>query len=313
MLRENSELIAVLMPAYNSASFLAQSVQSVLNQSYRNFELIIVDDGSIDGTLEIARTLSARDRRVKVFTQNNAGCSAARNYALKQAEGSLIAFLDSDDTWHPDFLEKLHRALIAQPGVELSYCGWQNLGVSKERGQPYIPPDYEGADKTLHLLQGCPWPIHAVLTNRNLIEKAGGFKENLIAAEDYDLWLRVAIGVKIVRVPEVLAYYHHHGDSNTSANRALLAISQHKVQIAFLNENPIILREKDRVNAKALVDQQLLYSGFDCYWKSELPAARKIFRRAMRLGCGTFKQWIHMLPSILPLPFHSGILSLFNR
>jgi len=226
MRNKNDDLISILMPAYNAAKFMQQSVRSVLNQSYTVFELIIVDDGSKDETLEIASRLASEDERIKVFTKQNAGCSAARNYGLKHSNGSLIAL---DDTWHSVFLEKLHGALTGLPNNGLAYCGWQNLGVSKGRGEPYIPPDYEGADKTLSLLRGCPWPIHAVLTRRCLIENAGGFNENLTTAEDYDLWLRITVANKIVCVPEVLAYYHHHGDDNATANRALVAIDQHKV------------------------------------------------------------------------------------
>ena len=307
------DLISILMPAYNAAEFLSQSVHSVINQSYTMFELIIVDDGSRDETLEIARRFSAEDERIKVFTKQNAGCSAARNYGLKQSNGSLIAYLDSDDTWHSEFLEKLHAALAGQPDKGLAYCGWQNLGVRKGRGEPYVPPDYEGPEKAINLLQGCPWPIHAVLTRRHLIENAGGFNENLTTSEDYDLWLRVTVANKIVCVPEVLAYYHHHGDGNATANRALVAIDQHKVQRAFLAANPNVLQTVERKHAKTLLSKQLLYRGFECYWNQDLPAARKIFRYAMRFGYGTPRQWIRMLPSILPLPLHSTILNLVKH
>lgn len=309
----NSDLIAILMPAYNAAEFLKRSVRSVLNQSYEMFELIIVDDGSEDDTLEIARRLATVDERIKVFTKQNAGCSAARNYALKHSNGSLIALLDADDTWHTSFLEKLHGALTGQPDKGLAYCGWQNLGLSKGKGKLFVPPDYEGPDKLLGLLNGCPWPIHAALTRRSLMEHAGGFNEALTVAEDYELWLRIAVGNKIVRVPEVLAYYHHHGHENVTANRALVAIDQHKVQRAFLTTNPNVLHSIERQHAKALISKQLLYRGFECYWSQDLPAARKIFRHAMSFGYGRLHEWAYMLPSILPFPLHKGILNLTNR
>ncbi len=314
MQHENNELISILMPAYNAAEFLPLSVQSVLDQSHNRFELIIVDDGSEDETLEIARRLAKEDERIKVFTKQNAGCSAARNYGLKHSNGSLIALLDADDTWHSTFLESMYCALSEHPESCLVYCGWQNLGVSKDRGKPYVPPDYnEGPDKNLSLLNGCPWPIHAALTRRCLIEKAGGFNENLHTAEDYDLWLRIAMGNKIVRVPEVLAYYHHYGHDNATANHALVAIDQHKVQRAYLASNTDALHSLERRRAKALISKQLLYRGFECYWHQDLPAARKIFRHAMRFGHGTLRQWVYMLPSILPYQLHKNILKLTTR
>lgn len=309
---KNADLITILMPAYNAEAHLSVSVQSVLDQSYKALELIIIDDGSKDATLKIAKRFAADDNRIKVFSKCNAGWPAARNYGLRHSRGALIALLDADDTWHPAFLEKLHNALTNQPDSKLAYCGWQNLGVSEKRGKPYIPPDYEGPEKAINLLQGCPWPIHAALTRKHLIEEAGGFNENLSSTADYDLWLRITAKNKLIRVPEVLAYYHHHGSSQITANRALIAINQNKIQRTFLSNNPDIRDHIGKNRARALFSKQLLYRGFECYWDRDLITARKIFLHAMRTGYGNPKQWIYMLPSLLPLSLHKIILDMAN-
>lgn len=308
MQNNNDYLIAILMPAFNAVAHLSKSVQSVLDQSYKEFELIIVDDGSTDGSLEIAKQLETEDERIKVFSKCNAGWPAARNFGLRHSKGSLIALLDADDTWHPTLLEKLHNALINQPESKLAYCGWQNLGVSENRGKPYIPPDYEGPEKALHLLQGCPWPIHATLTRRYLIEEAGGFNENLTSTADYDLWLKIATANKLVRVPEVLAYYHHHNNGQITSNRALIAINQNKIQRNFLSNNPHIRDHIGIHRIKAFLSKQLLNRGFECYWERDMTAAREIFQHAMRSGYGTPKEWLYMLPALLPLSLHKTIL-----
>ncbi len=313
MTSDSEELVTILMPAFNAEAFLQQSVGSILNQSFSNFELIIIDDGSTDNTYDVAMDLAAKDQRIKALQKDNAGWPAARNYGLARSKGSLIALLDADDTWHPTFLERMYSALRANSDYGISYCGWQHLGVSEGRGKPYIPEEFETPDKVAKLLRGCPWPIHATLVRRYLIENAGGFNESLSSTADYDLWLKIAINTKLIRVPEVLAFYHHHDSGQITDNRARIAINQHKIQRAFLYSRPDIQKLVGVRQAKGIISKRLLYQGFDCYWTHDLPAARKIFLHAMRYGYGSPMQWIYMLPSLLPLPIHVGILSLFGN
>jgi len=204
-------LISVIIPCYNRAQLIIKSVDSVLNQTYKNIELIVVDDGSTDNSLQVLEAIREKDNRVKVISQENKGPYPARNKGLKEAKGEFIAFLDSDDTWDPHFLQKLYKALEAHPAAVLAYCGWQNTGLPGQRGKPFIPPDYEARpNKAGIFLKGNRWPIHAALTRRNILDEAGGFDEQFTTAMDYDLWLRIVPFHKIVLVPEVLAFYYFH-------------------------------------------------------------------------------------------------------
>ena len=300
--------VSIVMPCHNAAVHLPTSVGSVLAQTFPDWELIAVDDGSVDDTP--AWLQAQDDPRIRVRTQPNQGVSAARNAGLAMAQGRYLAFLDADDSWHPGFLEKMAAALEARPDAALAYCGWQNLGLPGERGQPFVPPDYEDAAKAETLFGGCRWPIHAALVRREAVLAAGGFDPVLKNAEDYALWLRVATAAPIVRVPEPLAFYHFHTGAQASSNRGRAALHHLRAQQRFLAENPDFAAQLGRQKARELMLGELLARGYACYWKGELAAARQIFRLVMRHGHGAFADWRRMLPSWLPEPWHRKLVEM---
>jgi glycosyltransferase involved in cell wall biosynthesis len=267
-----------------------------------------VDDGSTDASAWIVAAMN--DSRIRLIRQANAGVSAARNRALDEAGAEYVAFLDADDTWAPTFLEKMAAALDAQAHVVLAYCGWQNLGLPGGRGEPFVPPDYEIPEKLETLLGGCRWPIHAALTRRDAIVAAGGFNLNLKNAEDYALWLDVAGAAPIVRVPEVLAFYHFHGGVQASANVARAALQFLEVQQSFLDSHPDLNNKLSWTQRRNLTYGTLLKSGYESYWKRDLPAARAVFRQVMLAGYGNAGDWKYMLPSWLPLNIHKQFVAM---
>ncbi len=302
------------MPCFNEAVHLRLSVGSVQEQTYREWELVVVDDGSTDDSPVILETLAKEDSRIRVSTQKNTGPGAARNRGLQNARGELLAFLDGEDTWHREFLAKMTAALDVQDRPSLAYCGWQNLGLTGGRGDPFVPPDYEAPDKVESLLGGCPWPIHAALSRRqSLIERTGGFDESLTSCMDYDLWLRFATEVPITRVADVLAYYHHHDGEQITKNRARGAINHWTVQRTFLKKHPAVVRKLGLKRIRALTHGELMRRGYECYWKRDLKAARIIFRRVMRYGYGAPHDWFYMLPCLLPGAVHSHLLRTRDR
>lgn len=300
--------ISIVMPCHNARAHLDRSVGSVLAQSFRDWELITVDDGSTDDTR--AWLQAQTDPRIRVQAQANGGVSSARNAGLALARGRWVAFLDADDTWEPRFLQTMIDALLARPDAVLAYCGWQNLGLPGGRGQPFVPPDYETADKIETLFAGCRWPIHAALTERDAVLRAGGFDTSLKNAEDFALWLRVGSGGPIVRVPEVLAYYHFHDGEQASGNALRAALHFLVAQERFLAERLVFARRLGRQRARRLTLGGLLSRGYEHYWKRDLCIARGIFRAVMRRGYGSMKDWAYMLPSLLPEALHRRMLNL---
>lgn len=303
--------ISIIMPCYNAVAHLSQSVGSVLSQTFSDWELIAVDDGSSDNTL--AWLQAQTDLRFRIHTQTSQGVSAARNAGLKLAFGQYVAFLDADDTWAPTFLEKLLSALKMQTGAVLAYCGWKNVGLSGPRGEPFIPPNYETSAKQETLFAGCRWPIHAALTKREAIIAAGGFDQRLKNAEDFALWLEIAGITTIVRVPEVLAHYHFHGGVHASGNRARAALHLLAAQRNYLIRHPDFAMQLGRARRRDLLYGNLLKQGYENHWKRDLPAARTIFRHVMRAGYGNTTDWLYMLPAWLPMTIHKLLLHMLNK
>lgn len=303
--------VSIIMPCYNAAAHIPQSVGSVLSQTFANWELIAVDDGSSDGTL--AWLQAQTEPRLRVHSQTNQGVSAARNAGLGLARGQYVAFLDADDTWDPTFLEKLLAGLESRTDAVLAYCGWQNMGLSGPRGEPFIPPDYATLAQRETLFAGCRWPVHAALTRREAIIAAGCFDPRLKNAEDYALWLEIAGTTAIMRIPEVLAHYHFHGGAQASNNHARAALHLLDAQQAYLARYPDFATQLGRARRRELLYGNLLKQGYENYWKRNLPAARTIFRRVMRVGYGRARDWFYMLPALLPMQLHKFLLQMLEK
>jgi glycosyltransferase involved in cell wall biosynthesis len=209
--------ISIITPAFNAADFLAETVGSALAQTCTDFELLLVDDGSTDNTLSIAREWERRDPRVRVLTRAHGGPAAARNTAIAHARGAFLALLDSDDVWLPSFLE-------AQMTV---FRDWRSCDVvtgnAYNRGGPRDgkPLKAVGARRELSLLQILESENSVCIMSvfrRTVAERIGGFNESLPVSEDYDFWVRAAhAGFVFVHNPIPLGHYRRRPDS-ISAN-----------------------------------------------------------------------------------------------
>nr|HPQ82045.1 glycosyltransferase [bacterium] len=186
--------VSVVIPSYNRFSFLVQAIESVLRQSFENWELVVVDDGSTDETRDFLNSM--RDPRVRSVRQENAGVSSARNRGVYESQAEHIAFLDSDDLWLPRKL-----------GVQLDFFGrnpqaaiCQTEEIWERRGRR-VNPRLRHAKKSGRIFCDClPLCIvspSAVMMRRCAFDELGGFDESLPACEDYDLWLRAALRYEI--------------------------------------------------------------------------------------------------------------------
>lgn len=297
----SAELISVVMPCFNARRFVEHAVGSALGQDYGNVELIVVDDGSSDGSRQIlARLASAHAGRMTVLHQANQGPYPARNLGLRHARGSLVAFLDADDYWAPECLRKLHDALQSA-NADLAYCGWQNVGEAAAGKEPYVPPDYAAADAIALFLRGCPWPIHAALSRRSLLDKVGGFSTRLFSSMDYDLWLRVLAETRrIVRVGEVLAFYRWHGEGQISSVKWRQVMDAWQVRRDFAQRHSDLVAHLAPAALRDLLDGSLLRSAYAAYWKRDLESAQRLFRVAARRGSWRVRDAKFVLPSLLP-------------
>lgn len=223
---ESLPLISIVIPARNAAATLAQTLDSVLAQTIGDWEAIVVDDGSTDNTAAITAAYAARDPRFSGVTGPGKGVGNARNLGIAAARGKYLHFLDADDWNDPSFFEKLLDALRANPGAAVAYCGYCRIMPGGLVTEAYRMPDL--ADGPFEeFARGCPVAIHAVLVERELIVRLGGFDISLGNCEDWDLWQRVSrFPGKWILVDEGLAFYRTDGTSLSRNVEWLLAHSR---------------------------------------------------------------------------------------
>lgn len=211
---------SVIIPSYNRVDYLALALESVFAQSLQPFEVLVVDDGSTDGTQDFVRGL--RDR-VRYFRHlQNQGVSAARNLGLDVAHGDVIAWLDADDLWEPDFLATTLACLERNPGIDGVYTGCVHIDAEGtllfQSSQTVVPPDNLYAA----LIEGNFIATPALVVLRSCFEETGRFDLHLGICEDYDMWLRLAHSYTLVGLPTPLVKIRVH-DSNTVSNIAAFA------------------------------------------------------------------------------------------
>jgi glycosyltransferase involved in cell wall biosynthesis len=211
----NPKKVSVIIPAYNAALYVRQAIESVLAQTYPDYEIIVVDDGSTDDTPVIAQQFGSAIRYIR---QTNLGLSAARNTGIRNAQTAVIALLDADDLWEPEFLEVMLSLLAKHPQAAGVYCGFQYINaqgnvVGKPSLRVVSPEKFYYTQVYLgNWLAPC-----AVLFHRRLAEQVGLFDEALKALEDKDLWIRLSALHPFVGLPLALVRYRRH-DSNMTAD-----------------------------------------------------------------------------------------------
>ena len=185
--------MSVIVPAYNVASFIKETVESVLAQTFVNYEIIIVNDGSPD-TFELEKALRPYREKINYVKQENRGAGAARNAGLRIARGRYVAFLDGDDAWYPLFLEKQLDLINSDEGYDLVYANAILDGDSPWAGKTYMDRDPSNGAATFESLIGerCSPITSGVLARLQPILEVGLFDESLRNSQDFDLWVRLA-------------------------------------------------------------------------------------------------------------------------
>jgi GT2 family glycosyltransferase len=233
---------SVVIPAYNTADTLGEAINSVLAQTRQDFEIVVVDDGSSDNTAAVAEGFE--DRRIRVYRQENAGPSAARNRGIAEAAGEYVGSLDSDDLWLPDYLAEMARALEENPRADFAYThAWILDGSGRFRSVPtgawHKPPTpmLPREQFIAELLQECF--VNGPTIRRTALERVGGYDESISHGEDWELWLRLAnSGFEGVRVEGPLTIYRTRPGSH-STDRAAMAVAPAMVYRAVLERHQL--------------------------------------------------------------------------
>ncbi len=267
-------MFSVILPLYNKAPYIEKALLSVLQQTYRDVEIIVVDDGSTDNGTEIVKKIFSADylaahqlqlplKGFQFISQPNQGVSTARNNGAKAAQENYLAFLDADDEWHPDYLSKMKQLIEQFPNAGLwasSYYIVKNgrnrlatVGVEKDFRQGIINY-FQVYAKTLCM----PVCTDTAIVPKEIFEKEHGFKPQLKLGEDFDLWVRIAMKYPVVFLNEPLAYYHQDVEQK---NRGVVEEKIYEPATHFIfNLQFLEQAENENSDLKQLLDNLRVYT-----------------------------------------------------
>jgi len=243
--------ISVIIPTFNRIDLLQRAINSVLNQSIKPYDIIVVDDGSTDGT---SNMIQQKYKSIKLIQQKNSGVSAARNNGIKLGGGNWIALLDSDDEWKKNKLEEQVKKLKDNPKYEFCHTNeiWIRNGIRVNQKKKH--KKYGGFifDKCLDICRISP---SSVLLNKNIFNHVGWFNDNLPVCEDYDLWLRITADFEILFIDKPLIV--KYGGHNDQLSHSVEAIERFRIKaLENLLENSD-LSKKNRIHAVETIIKKL--------------------------------------------------------
>ena len=213
--------VSVIIPAFNAAETIAETLEALLAQSDPSWEAIVIDDGSRDATSEIVEGYIRRDARIRLVRQSNGGEGSARNAGLTLASHDWLLFLDADDWVAPSYIERMTQELATDPELDAVHCGSARVAPDGTLVvEQYLPPAGDMFDTWA---RRSAFPIHACIVRKSLVDAVGRFDTSLKPSADWDLWQRIArMGARFGAVREVLAYYRMRPSSSSLDARLLL-------------------------------------------------------------------------------------------
>ena len=259
--------ISVIIPVYNRQNLISRAIKSVQRQSFPVNEIIIVDDGSTDQTSEIVKSLidapsSSKSFQIRLIQQSNLGVSAARNTGIRYARGDWLAFLDSDDEWKEEKIQKQIDALTLHPAMQICHTDeiWVRNGKRVNPMKKHAKPDGDIFPQCLPL---CCVSPSSVLIKKDVLETVGLFDETLPACEDYDMWLRIFSRFPIVLVDQkLLVKYGGHEDQ---LSRKYWGMDRFRVRalIKILEQGSLDPRQQELAIQTLLAKLGILIQGFE--------------------------------------------------
>lgn len=247
----NRPLVSIITPTFNHRPFIEQCVRSVLQQTYRRWEMVVVDDASSDGTTRLVEEVAAADRRVKLIVRSrHRGAEAladAYNSALAASDGELVAVVEGDDWWTPDRLSSQVPVLVEDESLALAYgdC-WEVSQTGDPIGYVVTPISEQLRSSVVnvitHFSRLASVPANTVLLRRDALERAGGFRSEGLPIVDYPTWLEVGLQGNFVRIPRPIAFWRRHAGSVYWRNLARVTVGCHEVFHGFVERNKTLLR-----------------------------------------------------------------------
>ncbi len=253
--------ITVIIPTFNRAGVLPETIGSVSAQTYAATEIIVVDDGSTDDTARVVEHITAScSVPVRYLKQSNRGPAAARNLGISRAGSDTIAFLDSDDAWHKKKLEIQAQALLSAPEHLISHTRerWYRRGKHLNQRKRHVPQNGDIFEQCLLL---CAVGMSTVMARKRLFDKYGLFNENLCCCEDYEMWLRVSRTEKFLLVDRPLTI-KNGGRSDQVSQQCRVGMDRFRIQsLGRLLTNETLSRQQRRAVYEIFIKKCEIYGG----------------------------------------------------
>ena len=298
--------LSVIIPTYNYGRFLGEAIQSVLDQTFADFDLIVVDDGSTDNTKEVVGSFA--DTRVKYIYQENRGVSAARNAAIWDSKGEHIAFLDADDVWLPEKLELQVKVLDSRPEVAIvcsdTYFFDDQTGNllgrfwhDDEQFHGWFNPR-EASQNALRCLlyRGCFIAPTVTMVRREVFHGVGGFDEALKTHEDWEMFVRITQRFAIETIDMPLAKNRRHGANLSAKQEQMYESEQKALQKAIFSYS--LKPDEIKIAKRRLAHLHFLY-GSRSVADGKVKLGRERLLASMRINPWYIKAYIHLVKSLL--------------
>ena len=265
---------SIIVPLYNKAPYVRNALDSIVSQTFKDWECVIIDDGSTDGSADIVReyvcTLQISDCKLQIISQKNSGVAAARNNGVAASHGEYVCFLDADDWWEPTFLEEMDKLITDYPDAGIYVSNYIYYKPGKTHVALSLPRGYMDYPKAYYEGSAMPVWTGATCMPRKVFDEMGGFPMGIKLGEDFLLWAKTALHYPVVCSEKPLAYYNNDVPASLRATRNLHAPQYHMLFNLGPLEDEImqyVVNDKQSAVWKHLLDK-LRASGLMDYWLS---------------------------------------------
>lgn len=272
MNQENIE-ISIIVPLYNKKNSILKTIQSVLQQDFQNYELIVIDDGSTDGSADLLNHI--HDNRLKIYKKRNTGVSDTRNMGIKQAQGKYIAFLDADDIWDTMYLKRLHQMIQEEPDCGMYAQNFKVIPIEnledslKENNEEKNIEKYTNWEKYFF---NKTFRTSAIAVEKEKFVQCGGFDRSLSIGEDLEAWLRISLRYPVCYLNEFhvrIVFY-----SKEYHSRIVPAKIQEHYSYKLIKERAKYLQEKNNIYVQRLINKAIFYAYINFSWDKNRSAAQ---------------------------------------